>query len=62
MVKCKIDSVWSESNYADSDWLFMCPIEIWAVAWTQGSLEPVCREERKRGRRGLKQGQARLVE
>jgi hypothetical protein len=40
----------------------VCPIKIWAVAWTQGSLEPVCREERKRGRRGLKRGQARLVE
>ncbi len=40
----------------------MCPAEIQAVAWIQGSLALVCKEERGRGRTGLKWGQAHPVE
>jgi hypothetical protein len=41
-----------------TSWMLVCPTDIWAVAWIQDILEPVCKKGRDRGRgRGrLKQG------
>jgi hypothetical protein len=40
----------------------LCPTEIWAVAWIQDFLEPVCRDGQDRGRGMPKQGQTHLME